>query len=479
MVSTPSYYRNCRVARITGGEAVTVATAARPTVSIRVGPPRRVFSTGYVLLVVLLGPPLATGHVRAQGTALETTTDVSPTFAKDFEALWEDLNASYAYFDEKTADWDSVRTCYAEEVDAVTDEVQFLNFLERMLEELYDFHITLNLHNDESPAQVPRLTDCWAEMRDGRPIVTAVRPATPAARAGVRPGMEILAIDGRPLLEALRDRLGRCGARGDPLAIDWALVAMLAGHGTAMRRLTLADGDARLDVELEPCPREGGHESLLEHRVLDENVGFVRFHDSLGDNATIAAFDEALEHLGDTAGLILDLRDTPSGGNTTVARGIMGRLVATEAGYQKHELPFEQRDFGVRRTWLELVAPRGPQPYAGPVVVLVDRWTASMGEGLAIGLDGLGRATVVGTPMAGLLGGTRSFTLPDSGIVVRYPGEKLFHVDGTPRSAWVPPVLVAVSEDGGDDDREPILEAGLSRIRAMLGVAEQPEERLP
>ena len=42
-------------------------------------------------------------------------------------------------------------------------------------------------------------------------------------------------------------------------------------------------------------------------------------------------------------------------------------------------------------------------PLASPVVVLVDHWTGSMGEGIAIGMDGLKRATIVGTEMAGLL----------------------------------------------------------------------------
>ena len=92
----------------------------------------------------------------------------------------------------------------------------------------------------------------------------------------------------------------------------------------------------------------------------------------------------------------------------------MGRLVDREATYQKHALPQEERDTGVRRSWLEVVSPRGPFTYTAPVVVLVDHWTGSMGEGIAIGLDGAGRARVVGTRMAGLLGAKAGETLPNS-----------------------------------------------------------------
>ena len=214
--------------------------------------------------------------------------------------------------------------------------------------------------------------------------------------------------------------------------------------------------------------------------MLAGGIGLIRPRDSLGDNRTIAAFDDALAAVGESVGLILDLRDTPSGGNTTVARAIMSRLVAADAAYQKHEAPWEERRFGVRRSWLELVAPRGPATYEEPVVILVDRWTASMGEGLAVGLDGLGRATVVGTRMAGLLGGTRAYTLPHSGIVCRFPCEKTFHVDGTPRAEWRPDVFIDLAEVQAGDDLppdersvagdDPILAAGLRVLEAAMTV---------
>ena len=61
-----------------------------------------------------------------------------------------------------------------------------------------------------------------------------------------------------------------------------------------------------------------------------------------------------------------------------------------------------------------------------------------MGEGLAIGLDGMGRATVMGRPMAGLRGALYETKLPNSGIVARIPAERLFHVRGTPREDFMP-----------------------------------------
>jgi C-terminal processing protease CtpA/Prc len=104
-------------------------------------------------------------------------------------------------------------------------------------------------------------------------------------------------------------------------------------------------------------------------------------------------------------------------------------------------VPAEEKEFGVKRSWIEYVSPRG-RIYKKPLVVIVNRWTGSMGEGIAIGFDAMKRATIVGDKMAGLLGANYSFTLPETNIGFSFPAEKLFHVNGKPREDFVPSILV-------------------------------------
>ena len=142
----------------------------------------------------------------------------------------------------------------------------------------------------------------------------------------------------------------------------------------------------------------------------------------------------------------------------------MGRFVTIRMPYQ--------RGRPVRgEAWTREVAPRGPWVYAGPLVVLVGRWTASMGEGMAIGLDGMRRAVVVGTRMAGLNGAVFDLQLPNTGIKLNYAAEKLFHLNGTPREDFVPPVLVNVS---GASRGDVILAAG---VRTLKGLRARPYVR--
>lgn len=85
----------------------------------------------------------------------------------------------------------------------------------------------------------------------------------------------------------------------------------------------------------------------------------------------------------------------------------------------------EDREIGTVPDWVEYASPRLSKPICAKLAIFVDRWTGSMGERLAVGFGGLKRATVIGTPMAGLRGAVGSSTLPVSGIRVFFPIERL------------------------------------------------------
>jgi carboxyl-terminal processing protease len=89
-------------------------------------------------------------------------------------------------------------------------------------------------------------------------------------------------------------------------------------------------------------------------------------------------------------------------------------------------------------------------------VVLVDRWTEGEAEGLAAGLCQAAHARIVGTPTAGLRGDLRRETLPHSRIVLRFPAERTFLLDGTPREALRPDIAVDLAAPSGGPG-DPIL----------------------
>jgi C-terminal processing protease CtpA/Prc len=391
---------------------------------------------------------LAIGATALSCLAAQTKDE----FRQDFDSAIREVASTYAYFDVKATRWIDVPNLYTADLQRVENRDQFVALLERVLDELYDPHAQLTVNLRSSPRLVPSGTDLWAEWRGGAATITQVRADSDAKRAGIKPNTVVVALDGAPIADAVEARMGRSYPRSLAAARDWALRAVLAGRHGTIRIVQVQEGGTTRTVELPADDQFAAAATVLSASEIRPGIGYVRFNDSLGDSSVIDAFDHALAGFRNTRGLIVDLRNTPSGGNSSVARGILGRFVRREQPYQKHVLPPEERDTGVRRSWFELVSPRGEFVYSRPVAVLVDRWTGSMGEGLAIGFDATGSGTVVGTEMAGLLGATYRLTLPRTGIGLNIPAERLYHVNGAPREEFRPtvPVDVARAEPGQD-----------------------------
>ncbi|MEM9822885.1 MAG: S41 family peptidase, partial [Bacteroidota bacterium] len=119
----------------------------------------------------------------------------------------------------------------------------------------------------------------------------------------------------------------------------------------------------------------------------------------------------------------------------------------------------------VERSWIEYVSPR-EITYDKPLVVLAGRWTGSMGEGMTVGLDGMGRAEVVGSEMERLAGEMNGFSFKNQSFGYRLSTAKLFHINGTPREKYVPKHYVEQSTTQSDE----VLEKGIELINKMTAV---------
>ncbi|HEY2809674.1 MAG TPA: S41 family peptidase [Steroidobacteraceae bacterium] len=383
----------------------------------------------------------------------------------DFKEFVQDVAENYAWPDRTAKPWLTWQERYAVAVDAAATKESLATVIAAALDELHDFHAEVRSRHPDRWLPVPTFADIWALPEGHRARIIAVRQGGDAQRAGIVAGDEVTAVGGVPLDAAIAARLTDAVDNHDGQARSWALLSLLAGRADEERRFTVRDAKGHVRSVTLPVERQFDRApGAVAVRRLPGEIGLIRFNNSIGEQSTVAAFDAALGQLRTTLGLILDLRDVPSGGDSSVALGIMGRFVHAMHPYQRHRIPnYGQSD--VERNWLELVAPRGPFTYDAPVVVLVDHWTGSMGEGMAIGMDGLQRATVVGTRMAQLAGAVTDFHLSRSGIDVAFATEQLYHVNGTLRQDWQPPILVA---EPATTPGDPVLERGLAQVDQLL-----------
>jgi carboxyl-terminal processing protease len=213
---------------------------------------------------------------------------------------------------------------------------------------------------------------------DGRIKVITPIDDTPAARAGIKSGDIITAVDGKPLAGEDDDSQGPL--RGAP--------------GTKVVLTLVREGVAKpFDIALQ---RETIRVASVRSRMLEPGYGYVRVAAFQADTA--ADFERALAQLrrqaqgsapgGELRGLLLDLRSNPGGLLTSavqIADDLLdkGRIVSTRG-----RVPISDTEFS---------ATPGDRMQGAPVVALVDAGSASAAEVLAGALADNHRARIVGS----------------------------------------------------------------------------------
>jgi carboxyl-terminal processing protease len=274
---------------------------------------------------------------------------------------------------------------------------------------------------------------------EGVLIVIAPLDDSPAARAGIRPGDAILAIDGRPL-------------RNEPL--DEAIKRIRGEPGTVVK----------LGIGREPLPQP--LELSIERAVvsvhsvrfgmLEPGYGYLRisqFSETTGPDtlAAIRALED--ESGGKLRGLVLDLRNNPGGvldAAVEVSDAFLedGTIVSAEG--RSAESRFRMQ------------AMEGDLARGAPIAVLVNEGSASAAEIVAGALRDNGRAKLFGQKTFGK--GSVQTVLPlEDGQALKLTTSRYFtpsgvsiHERGIEPDVPLPEpeVIAAGAEDAGERDPE-------------------------
>jgi hypothetical protein len=391
----------------------------------------------------------------------ETKVDRSK-IEEDFEQIMSDIKNNYIYLNDKKVDIDCIYFNYKKKIKLIDSEDQRLLFFEYLLDEFYDSHVILM----RSIRKSYRLdSPIFTVTKNGKTKIKNVWQ-TQIENINLNIiGSEVIKINGIDLITKIDNFPTICNDKNDFETRNWIANKVISGKYNEPRILTLKlTNDKIVDFDLDSIKLKKDN-SLLTVSIVN-NIGIIRLNNSLGQNTLIEKFDTVIDSLQNTKGLIIDLRNTTGGGNSYVARGIMSRFINESMPYQLHQIFDESWDNQpiIKRSWAEYVSPRNKQ-YKNPVVVLVGKWTGSMGEGLAIGFDGLRRAEIVGTEMKRLAGGsTNDFHLKNENLNYKLMTEKIFHLNGTPREKYIPENYVSQSTTEKDET----LEKGIKLINKMV-----------
>jgi Peptidase family S41 len=378
---------------------------------------------------------------------------------EDFEVLWRAIDSGYVGFGTGRAQWQRLRPSAKRRAERAASREEFVEALEKALATLHDDNVSLA---ERTPRRrVPYETDIWASWKGGAATIEAVRTFSDADVAGLRPGDVVTRIDGVPIEGAVQVFLG-ASAR-TPAAMDWALRHVLAGPRNGIEHIEIRDVGRALSIQ-HAAPAPGSAPPLVARRIGEaRDIGYVRVRVGASDERLAEQFGEALRQLADARALIVDLRDNLGTGSRAATQAILGLFISAPA-------PWQMRAARGRPRVTDLIEPRSPSPFERPIVVLVDRWTAAEGEALADGLRTLAGARVIGTRTAGLRSELREVILPNSAIVLRFPAEKIFRVNGEPGDDVRPSLEVDLAApQGGPGD--PILYQALKLLEPCPGPA--------
>lgn len=237
---------------------------------------------------------------------------------------------------------------------------------------------------------------------DGHAIVTDVYPGSPAANKGVKPGWEILRI-GSTDIPPVVERLGLQFKDSSllDLRLQRAVLSRLQGRTGGTVAVEFLNGaDAKSSIDLERAAPRGkimrlgnmpASPAWSEWRRLPQDVAYVRFNIFLDPEGLAKTMEEAVKSCRDCRGFVLDVRGNPGG---------IGGLAMGVAGWFTDRSGLQLGTEYLRGLTLKFAIFPRPEPFRGPLAVLIDGCSASTSEILAGGLKDIGRARLFGTRTA-------------------------------------------------------------------------------
>lgn len=297
---------------------------------------------------------------------LEEILQTSPPQATSTPAELEDLFAPF------WQSWDLVHDLYIDQ--PVDDELMMQGAIRGMMESLGDQHSSYMDPDQYRQANMPlegsyEGIGAWVDATRDYLTIVSPMPGSPAEKAGLLPGDQIIAVDGE-----------------DMTGIDGNLVIrkVLGPAGTSLTLTIYRQGEGEpFDVTLE---RAEIILPALEYEMLDDNIAYIKLY-NFSKQAT-EDFAAALEDLmaQEPVGLILDLRNNPGGERNSA-------VLITSQFIDEGVIMYQEYGDGRRDTF---DAQKGGLATDIPLVVLINEGSASGSEILAGAVQDYERGPLVG-----------------------------------------------------------------------------------
>jgi carboxyl-terminal processing protease len=338
--------------------------------------------------------------------------------------------------------WDLVHEQFVDQ--PVDDEALMRGAISGMLEALGDQHTSYMDPDQYKQANIPLEGEyegigAWVDPNAEYLTIVSPMPDSPAEAAGLKPGDEIIGIDGE-----------------DMTGIDGNLVIRKV-MGPAGTEVTLTirreDLEEPFDVNLQ---RAHIVVPSVESEMLEGDIAYVQLF-NFGDKTTDELRDGLRELMAeDPVGLVLDLRNN-GGGALRTAIEVASEFISDGV------IMYEEYGDGTRDTY---EATRGGLATEIPVVVLINEGTASASEIVAGAIQDHGRGQLVGVTSFGK-GSVQIWTpLDKEQGAVRVTIARWLTPDGRTinETGLEPDIVVELTEEDITAERDPQLDKAVELL---------------
>ena len=279
--------------------------------------------------------------IVSAGIASDLTPAQRQANIESFEYVWKTVRDRHWEARPGGLDWQAVHDELRPKVEKAATIEDARAVLSDMLGRLHQTHFGIfpaEVYEDfESPGATDGQPGLDVRVLDGHAIVTAVEADSSAATHGVKPGWEIVSVDGRGLAPAIQ-RIQENVKESNLLDIrlNRMVLSRLNGPVGKAAHVQFLDGaNRKVSLDLERVLPRGAVVKLgsfppfyfwAESKKVRPAIGYVRFNAFFDPDTLSKTFAGAIKDCGDCSGFVIDLRGNP-GGLGGLAMGVGGWFV--------------------------------------------------------------------------------------------------------------------------------------------------------
>jgi carboxyl-terminal processing protease len=286
-----------------------------------------------------------------------------------YHHAWELVRENYYDSSFNGINWSEYEHKYDNQIESAPDAFKAIKKMLESLKDPYTRFLDARAFQDENDAIDAHIVGIGINLQQSRDqthlIITRTIENSPAERAGLAPGDELMAIDNACAVGITPEQAAEHirGKAGTP-------VKLAIKHAGNQQTVQIT----RQEIEIR----------AVQVKMFDSGIGYIQLSTFISSDAA-REFRRALSKLSGAKGIILDLRDNPGGllANALEMADMLldgGTIVSTIGRHGRH-------------TDVSSGQPLTKQP----IVVLVDEESASASEILASAIKDNGRGIVLGT----------------------------------------------------------------------------------